>query len=177
MNHPIGTRFSASVSTVPCRKRSACTFPCPFLIKRMSNASARSSTKWMSRSPSAIRALRISCESGSNGSIISIAVAESFSIFHVPRTKSSIRNVARTRPAERNTEERSLSAITRLRSACERIRLSNSGKKRGGAGVSPPGSTASGRSQSSLPASSRNRRNSGFNLCIAPDNRTNPDHT
>src|SRR5215203_3578559 len=95
---------------------------------------------------------------GSNGSIMSVTFPRVRSVFHVPRTKPSTSTVAGTMPFLEAITLRWSSAMMRVRSAWERIRLSNSGRKRGGAGASGSGLGASGRSNSSLPCSSRKVR-------------------
>ena len=118
-----------------------------------------------SRSPSAT--IASSVPSGSPGrrvkrSIVSVAHAVVLDELPVRAVEAVDEQRAdRTaRPAETAARGRGRRS-TRERSACESRRLSYSGRKRGGAGVSGSGSAPSGTSNSSRPRSSRNVRSCG----------------
>ena len=66
---------------------------------------------------------------GSKGLISRVALPRLRSVFHVPRTNPSTRKAAGTMPYFEVRPLRYSSAMKRVRSAWERIRLSNSGKK------------------------------------------------
>ena len=84
------------------------------------------------------------------------------STFHVPATRPSTRKVARTCRFLVTMRPRCSSAMKRLRSAWASTRLSNSGRKRIGAGVSWAGRGASGKSNNSFLFSSRKVTSSGL---------------
>ena len=68
------------------------------------------------------------------------------------------------------------SLMMRVRSACERTRLSNSATSRTGAGLSGSGRGAPGRSNSSAPCWSRKARRPGRSRSTTSRSRVRPDH-
>jgi len=97
------------------------------------------------------------------------------SICHVAMTEPSCKTVPCTIRAV-DTGARSSPGRKRLRSACDSNRLSYSGKKREGAGVSGSGRGASGRSNNSRPRSSRNVRSRWRSRSSTSRRPVNPAH-
>ncbi len=98
------------------------------------------------------------------------------SISHVPATRPSTGNMGGLRRFGRKRSKRCASSTRRLRSSWPRPSASSSGRNRTGAGVSASGRGASGKSNSSLPRSSRKVVSRGRSCSKASFKGVTPDH-
>ncbi len=114
-------------------------------------------------------------DTGPNSSTASTADRRDRVSRHMPATNPSTSTVPGKMPFREDSRGRLPLLTTRVRSAWDRMRLSNSATSRTGAGVSGPGRGASGRSKSSLPCSSRNVRRPGRSRFTTSASRVSPD--
>jgi len=112
---------------------------------------------------------------GPNSSMVSVAASRLLASRHIPATNPSMSTEPGMMPLTVESRLKSARLTTRDRSACDRIRLSNSATRRTGAGTSAPGRGAAGRSNSSAPCSSRNVSRDGRSRSSTALSPVSPD--